>query len=182
MCFYDIRRNILDLTNHFEFPEQNITLDNYDHWYDWLNQTSADEVASLSLKECKLQDFLDEVKQFKDDHILYGAFLSCPSNLFLSLASLFSLRVQDIMYLLITCSFFLVRIPQSASGTGLAFIIFTEAVLEMPGSQVWAVLFFIMLFMLGLSSMFGTLEGVLTPLKDLNLVPSWLPFEVATGA
>ncbi|XP_076826873.1 sodium-dependent neutral amino acid transporter B(0)AT3-like isoform X1 [Brachyhypopomus gauderio] len=72
-------------------------------------------------------------------------------------------------------------LDQSASGTGLAFIVFTEAVIKMPGSQVWAVLFFIMLFALGLSSMFGNLEGVLTPLLDLNMVPKCIPKEIFTG-
>ncbi|XP_041963926.1 sodium-dependent neutral amino acid transporter B(0)AT3-like [Alosa alosa] len=72
-------------------------------------------------------------------------------------------------------------LDESASGTGLAFIVFTEAVIKMPGSQVWAVLFFVMLFSLGLSSMFGNLEGVLTPLLDLHLVPKWCPKEVFTG-
>uniref|UniRef100_A0AAY5EKM3 Transporter n=1 Tax=Electrophorus electricus TaxID=8005 RepID=A0AAY5EKM3_ELEEL len=72
-------------------------------------------------------------------------------------------------------------LDQSASGTGLAFIVFTEAVIKMPGSQVWAVLFFIMLFTLGLSSMFGNLEGVLTPLLDLHLVPKCIPKEIFTG-
>ncbi|ROK64946.1 Sodium-dependent neutral amino acid transporter B(0)AT3 [Anabarilius grahami] len=72
-------------------------------------------------------------------------------------------------------------LDQSASGTGLAFIVFTEAVTEMPGSQVWAVLFFVMLFSLGLSSMFGNLEGVLTPLLDLHMVPKWMPKELFTG-
>lgn len=72
-------------------------------------------------------------------------------------------------------------VPQSASGTGLAFIVFTEAVIKMPGSQVWAVLFFIMLFSLGLSSMFGNLEGLLTPLLDLHLVPKCIPKEIFTG-
>ncbi|XP_031432142.1 sodium-dependent neutral amino acid transporter B(0)AT3-like [Clupea harengus] len=72
-------------------------------------------------------------------------------------------------------------LDQSASGTGLAFIVFTEAVIKMPGSQVWAVLFFVMLFSLGLSSMFGNLEGVLTPLLDLHVVPKWMPKEVFTG-
>ena len=70
---------------------------------------------------------------------------------------------------------------QSASGTGLAFIVFTEAVIEMPGSQVWAILFFVMLFSLGLSSMFGNIEGIITPIKDLNLVPKWMPHAVLTG-
>ncbi|KAM3873378.1 sodium-dependent neutral amino acid transporter B(0)AT3-like [Diretmus argenteus] len=72
-------------------------------------------------------------------------------------------------------------LDQSASGTGLAFIVFTEAVINMPGSQVWAVLFFVMLFSLGLSSMFGNLEGVLTPLLDMNIVPPWMPKEIFTG-
>lgn len=72
-------------------------------------------------------------------------------------------------------------LPQSASGTGLAFIVFAEAVLEMPGSQVWAILFFVMLFSLGLSSMFGNIEGVLTPLNDLKLLPKWIPNELVTG-
>ena len=63
---------------------------------------------------------------------------------------------------------------QSASGTGLAFIVFTEAVIEMPGSQVWAVLFFVMLFSLGLSSTFGNIEGILTPIRDLKLVPTYI--------
>uniref|UniRef100_A0A3B5B435 Transporter n=1 Tax=Stegastes partitus TaxID=144197 RepID=A0A3B5B435_9TELE len=72
-------------------------------------------------------------------------------------------------------------LEQSASGTGLAFIVFTEAVINMPGSQVWAVLFFVMLFCLGLSSMFGNLQGVLTPLMDLHMIPTWMPKEVFTG-
>ena len=70
---------------------------------------------------------------------------------------------------------------QSASGTGLAFIVFTEAVIEMPGSQVWAVLLFVMLFSLGLSSTFGSIEPILTPLCDLNLVSKWIPNELVTG-
>lgn len=58
---------------------------------------------------------------------------------------------------------------------------FTEAVIEMPGSQVWAVLFFIMLFSLGLSSMFGNVEGVLAPFKDLEILPTWIPDQILTG-
>uniref|UniRef100_A0A8D0A478 Transporter n=1 Tax=Sander lucioperca TaxID=283035 RepID=A0A8D0A478_SANLU len=77
--------------------------------------------------------------------------------------------------------YFLASLPQSASGTGLAFIVFTEAVIEMPGSQIWAILFFVMLFSLGLSSMFGNIEGVLTPINDLKLVPKWIPKELLTA-
>ncbi|XP_074469650.1 sodium-dependent neutral amino acid transporter B(0)AT3-like [Sebastes fasciatus] len=125
-----VNENILDLTNHFELSDQNITVENFDHWYEYLNRVHPDQVASLNLRHCDLQDFLD----------------------------------------------------QSASGTGLAFIVFAEAVLEMPGSQVWAILFFVMLFSLGLSSMFGNIEGVLTPLNDLKLLPKWIPNELVTAA
>ncbi|CAL8364543.1 unnamed protein product [Arctogadus glacialis] len=72
-------------------------------------------------------------------------------------------------------------LDQSASGTGLAFIVFTEAVIEMPGSQAWAVLLFVMLFNLGLSSTFGSIEAILTPLCDLNLVSKWIPNELVTA-
>ncbi|KAM9823769.1 inactive sodium-dependent neutral amino acid transporter B(0)AT3 [Neosynchiropus ocellatus] len=124
-----VDENIIALTNHFEWPDQNITAQNYDYWEKYLNLTYPVEFAEVRLEDCDLNDFLD----------------------------------------------------QSASGTGLAFIVFTEAVLSMPGSQVWAFLFFVMLFSLGLSSMFGNLEGVLTPINDLKLVPKWLPNEALTG-
>ncbi|KFO38489.1 inactive sodium-dependent neutral amino acid transporter B(0)AT3 [Fukomys damarensis] len=72
-------------------------------------------------------------------------------------------------------------LDQGASGPGLAFIIFTEAVLHMPGAPAWALLFFGMLFTLGLSSMFGNMEGVVTPLLDMGALPRWVPKEVLTG-
>ncbi|XP_048371336.1 sodium-dependent neutral amino acid transporter B(0)AT3-like [Sphaerodactylus townsendi] len=72
-------------------------------------------------------------------------------------------------------------LDQSASGTGLAFIMFTEAVVQMPGSQVWAVLFFIMLFSLGLSSMFGNVESIMTPLLELPLVTKYVSKEALSG-
>nr|XP_051686680.1 inactive sodium-dependent neutral amino acid transporter B(0)AT3 [Oryctolagus cuniculus] len=72
-------------------------------------------------------------------------------------------------------------LDKSASGPGLAFIVFTEAVLHMPGAPVWAVLFFGMLFTLGLSSMFGNMEGIITPLLDMGVVPTGFPKEALTG-
>lgn len=70
---------------------------------------------------------------------------------------------------------------QGVEGTGLAFIVFTEAIIKMPISPMWAVLFFIMLFCLGLSTMFGNIEGVVAPLQDLNLLPKSWPKEVFCG-
>lgn len=68
---------------------------------------------------------------------------------------------------------------QSASGPGLTFIAFTEAITMMPASPIWSVLFFCMLLTLGLGSMFGTLEGVITPFYDMKIVP--FRKEIMTG-
>lgn len=73
------------------------------------------------------------------------------------------------------------EILQSASGPGLAFIVFTEVVTRMPGSQIWSILFFLMLFCLGLSSMFGLIQGILTPFIEIPLVSKYLRKEVSCG-
>ncbi|XP_016423758.1 solute carrier family 6 member 16b [Sinocyclocheilus rhinocerous] len=58
------------------------------------------------------------------------------------------------------------ELKQGVEGTGLAFIAFTEAMTLFPGSPFWSALFFLMLLNLGLSTMFGTMAGILTPLTD----------------
>ncbi|XP_066572084.1 sodium-dependent neutral amino acid transporter B(0)AT1 [Amia ocellicauda] len=72
-------------------------------------------------------------------------------------------------------------LSEGVEGTGLAFIVFTEAIMKMPVSPLWSILFFIMLFCLGLSSMFGNIEGVLVPLQDLKVFPKSWPKELITG-
>ncbi|XP_063041040.1 sodium-dependent neutral amino acid transporter B(0)AT1-like [Engraulis encrasicolus] len=72
-------------------------------------------------------------------------------------------------------------LSEGVEGTGLAFIVFTEAITKMPISPLWSVLFFVMLFCLGLSSLFGNIEGVVVPLQDLNVLPKKWPKEAFTG-
>ncbi|XP_075968815.1 sodium-dependent neutral amino acid transporter B(0)AT1-like [Anarhichas minor] len=72
-------------------------------------------------------------------------------------------------------------LSEGVEGTGLAFIVFTEAIIKMPGSPVWSVLFFVMLLCLGLSTLFGNIEGVVVPLRDLNVFPKKWPYELLTG-
>uniref|UniRef100_A0A669CZU6 Transporter n=1 Tax=Oreochromis niloticus TaxID=8128 RepID=A0A669CZU6_ORENI len=121
--------NILHLINAFDYPENSITIDNYDQVLTNLNQTNPDIIQGLPLKTCDMQNLLS----------------------------------------------------QGVEGTGLAFIVFTEAIIKMPVSPLWAVLFFIMLFCLGLSTMFGNIEGVVVPLQDLRILPQTWPKEVFTG-
>ncbi|KAG9481503.1 hypothetical protein GDO78_010630 [Eleutherodactylus coqui] len=55
---------------------------------------------------------------------------------------------------------------KGVEGTGLAFIAFTEAMTRFPASPFWSILFFLMLLNLGLSTMFGNMQGIITPLLD----------------
>ncbi|XP_020336792.1 sodium-dependent neutral amino acid transporter B(0)AT2-like [Oncorhynchus kisutch] len=58
------------------------------------------------------------------------------------------------------------ELNKAVQGTGLAFIAFTEAMTHFPASPFWSVMFFLMLVNLGMGSMFGTIEGIITPLVD----------------
>uniref|UniRef100_A0A8C9QZE0 Transporter n=3 Tax=Scleropages formosus TaxID=113540 RepID=A0A8C9QZE0_SCLFO len=54
----------------------------------------------------------------------------------------------------------------ATDGPGLVFIIYPEAIATLPGSSVWAVIFFIMLLTLGIDSAMGGMESVITGLID----------------
>jgi len=53
-----------------------------------------------------------------------------------------------------------------SSGSGLAFITFPEALAQLPLPQLWIVMFFFMLYLLGLDSQFALIETVLTSFYD----------------
>lgn len=61
---------------------------------------------------------------------------------------------------------------KAAEGTGLAFVVFTQAIVEFgPSAPFWSIIFFLMLLSLGIGSEFGTLEGVTTSIYDIQGVP-----------
>ena len=51
-------------------------------------------------------------------------------------------------------------------GPGLVFEVYPEAIATLPASQIWSVLFFVMLIFLGMDSAMGGLECVITGLMD----------------
>ena len=52
------------------------------------------------------------------------------------------------------------------TGPALAFIAYPEAILRMPLAPLWSILFFFMLFTLGLDSQFAMVETVTTAVLD----------------
>ncbi|XP_039214656.1 sodium-dependent proline transporter-like isoform X2 [Crotalus tigris] len=52
------------------------------------------------------------------------------------------------------------------SGPGLAFVAYPEALALLPGSFFWSILFFLMLFTLGVDTLFGNMEGITTAVMD----------------
>lgn len=53
-------------------------------------------------------------------------------------------------------------------GPGLAFIVYPRAINMMPCPQLWAVLFFLMILLLGLASQYVAVEGMCTMIVDLR--------------
>ncbi|XP_026149951.1 sodium- and chloride-dependent transporter XTRP3 isoform X2 [Mastacembelus armatus] len=62
------------------------------------------------------------------------------------------------------------ELDTAVEGTGLAFIVYSEAIKNMPLSQLWSVLYFIMLLLLGMGSMLGNVTAIITPLQDFKVV------------
>ncbi|MBN3305528.1 S6A20 protein, partial [Amia calva] len=58
------------------------------------------------------------------------------------------------------------ELDTAVEGTGLAFIVYSEAIKNMEVSQLWSLLYFFMLLMLGIGSMLGNVAAVITPLMD----------------
>ena len=52
------------------------------------------------------------------------------------------------------------------SGPGLAFVVYPEAVSLLPGSHIWATLFFLMLLSLGFGTQFSIMETVVSVVVD----------------
>lgn len=64
------------------------------------------------------------------------------------------------------------ELDEATKGTGLVFVVMTEAISQFQDAPTWAILFFLMLLTLGFDSQFGNLEGLLSSLADLNYAQS----------
>ncbi|XP_043917962.1 sodium- and chloride-dependent transporter XTRP3-like [Protopterus annectens] len=73
------------------------------------------------------------------------------------------------------------ELTTAVQGTGLSFIVYSEAITSMPLSQLWSVLYFIMLLTLGVGSMLGCATALTTALKDVKIIAAQLSEEVITS-
>ncbi|XP_005946388.1 sodium- and chloride-dependent transporter XTRP3A isoform X1 [Haplochromis burtoni] len=62
------------------------------------------------------------------------------------------------------------ELDTAVEGTGLAFIVYSEAIKNMPLPQLWSVLYFFMLLLLGMGSMLGNVTAIITPLRDFKIM------------
>ncbi|KAM3955956.1 sodium-dependent neutral amino acid transporter B(0)AT3 [Aphomia sociella] len=60
------------------------------------------------------------------------------------------------------------QLEEAAEGTGLAFIVFTQAILQLTPAPFWSITFFLMLLSLGLGSQIGIMEGMLACIFDID--------------
>ncbi|XP_028405479.1 sodium-dependent neutral amino acid transporter B(0)AT1-like isoform X3 [Dendronephthya gigantea] len=74
-----------------------------------------------------------------------------------------------------------IPVTEVGGGPGLAFITFSDAFLRLDASPFWAAMLFLMLFLLGIDSEFGTMEAAITPIFDANILPKWMKKWMFTG-
>ncbi|XP_056331090.1 sodium- and chloride-dependent transporter XTRP3-like [Danio aesculapii] len=73
------------------------------------------------------------------------------------------------------------ELDTAVEGTGLAFIVYSEAIKNMPVPQLWSVLYFLMLLLLGMGSMLGNVTAIITPLADIKILSRTLSDETING-
>lgn len=61
------------------------------------------------------------------------------------------------------------ELSTAVEGSGLAYIVYSEAIMNMPLPQLWSVLYFLMLLMVGMGSMMGNMTAIVTPLREFKM-------------
>ncbi|XP_034260090.1 sodium- and chloride-dependent transporter XTRP3-like isoform X2 [Pantherophis guttatus] len=97
------------------------------------------------------------------------------------LASVYPRKYAEVLPQIRNCSLE-TELDTAVQGTGLAFIVYSEAIKNMEFSQLYSVLYFVMLLLLGIGSMLGNTAAILTPLTDIKFLSSHVPREIISGS
>ncbi|XP_026534276.1 sodium- and chloride-dependent transporter XTRP3 isoform X2 [Notechis scutatus] len=97
------------------------------------------------------------------------------------LASVYPGKYAEVLPQIKNCSLE-TELDTAVQGTGLAFIVYSEAIKNMEFSQLYSVLYFVMLLLLGIGSMLGNTAAILTPLTDIEFLSSHVPREIISGS
>ncbi|XP_058037648.1 sodium- and chloride-dependent transporter XTRP3 isoform X3 [Ahaetulla prasina] len=97
------------------------------------------------------------------------------------LASVYPGKYAEVLPQIRNCSLE-TELDTAVQGTGLAFIVYSEAIKNMEFSQLYSVLYFVMLLLLGIGSMLGNTAAILTPLTDIKFLSSHVPREIISGS
>ncbi|XP_045762198.1 sodium-dependent neutral amino acid transporter B(0)AT3 isoform X4 [Maniola jurtina] len=92
-----------------------------------------------------------------------------------------TLNSSDVARLNLTGCSMSKNLEEAAEGTGLAFIVFTQAILKLTPAPFWSIIFFLMLLSLGLGSQIGIMEGMLCTIFDIDFFKRFSK-PVITGA
>ena len=66
-------------------------------------------------------------------------------------------------------------------GTGLAFIVYSEAIKNRPLPRLWWVLYFLVLLLLGMGSMLGNVTAIIPPRRDFKVISRNISNETFNG-
>ncbi|XP_006868466.1 PREDICTED: orphan sodium- and chloride-dependent neurotransmitter transporter NTT5 [Chrysochloris asiatica] len=58
------------------------------------------------------------------------------------------------------------QLSKIKEGTRFVYLVFVEAMSFVPGSSYWSILFFLMYLFMGMTTMVGVMQGIITPLQD----------------
>ncbi|CAL8355047.1 unnamed protein product [Arctogadus glacialis] len=73
------------------------------------------------------------------------------------------------------------ELGNAVEGAGLAFIVYSEGIKNMPLPQLWSVLYFFMLLTIGMGSMLGNVTAIITPLRDFKVVSRNISIEALSA-
>ncbi|XP_055469432.1 orphan sodium- and chloride-dependent neurotransmitter transporter NTT5-like [Psammomys obesus] len=91
---------------------------------------------------------------------------------------------QEVVHFSLPCSI-LVQKEKFMEGPGLSYVVFSQAVSLFPGSAFWAIIFFLALVIMSLSTMITLLQGIMLPLQHsistFTKYPKLVPVVVCLG-